>query len=164
MSWLKKEEIVQLVARVWETDDCLACLTEAKTLGSRGRGIVDTVLEEIFRFKTSGALAKRDSFPLYCLVISIEPYVELRHEAQLGEILLWDEVAFIEDGSTRFHLLEMLREVGSTEVIPYLEQLSARVKNVPYQYDSELASPESMRKYDQEEIQRVISAIRARVQ
>lgn len=170
MSWLKKEEIVQLVASIQETDDWEVCLAEAKTLKSRGRGIVDTVLEEMFRLKESGVFAQRNTFFPYCLIMSIEPYVEPRHEKQIVDMLLWGEVALVRDGSTRFHLLSMLRKIGSAEAIPFLEQLNSKVKGIYYNkvkgiyynYDPELASPEAMRKYNQEEIRKTIDAIRAR--
>lgn len=165
MSWLKKEEIVQLVARMQETDDWQMCLAQAKTLKSRGKGIVDIVLEEMFRLKEAGAFAQRDSFFSYCLIRSIEPYVEFRHEKQLVEILFWDEVALVVDGSTRSCLLNMLRWIGSAEAIPCLEQLSIKIKCVVYRDldDPAIASPETMREYDQEEIRRIIDAIRTRI-
>ena len=124
MSWLNKEEIIRLMARIQETDDHMACLVQAKALKSRGKGIVDIVLEEMFRLKEAGAFAQRDTFFPFCLLVSIEPYVEPRHEKQLGEILLWDEVALVPDGSMRSHLFNMLRRVGSAEeAIPYIDKL-----------------------------------------
>lgn len=165
MSLLNKEEIIRLVARVQEADNCIACLAEANILKSRGKGIVDIVLEEMFRLKEAGAFAQRDTFSVFCLIVAIEPYVEPRHEKQLGEILLWDEVALVTDGSMRFHLFNMLRIIGSAEAIPYLEQLRVQVKGVVHNRhdDPKLASPGDMRKYNQEEIRRTIDAIQARV-
>lgn len=164
MSWLKKEEIVELVARMQKADNWSVCFAKAKTLKSRGKDIVDIVLEEMFRLKETGAFAQRDKFSPYCLIISIEPYVEPRHEKQLVDILLWDEVALVCDGSMRFHLFRMLRRIGSAKVIPYLEKLSVLVKGVVYNYhdDPEVASPKVMEEYNQEEIRQTIDAIRAR--
>ena len=159
MSYLQKDEILKLVRRVVEAGDIDAYLVESKILHSRGKGIVDTVLEELFHFKESGALARQNSFVAFSLILCIESYAEPRHAKRIAEILLWDEVSLLRDGSTRHYLLRILKRIGGAEEIPFLEQLGVKVKGVVYEKDGRLPISH-LQKIEQRDIREVITAVR----
>lgn len=163
MSYLQKDEILKLVRRVVAAENTDAFLLESMTLQSRGKGIVDIVLDELFQFKESGALAQKDSFVVYALILAIQPYVETRHAKLLTEILLWDEVSLIRDGSTRHRLLGILKRIGGVEEIIFLEQLSIKVKGIVYQEDQYLdLSASHIQSLEKRDIKNVITAIQVK--
>ena len=100
---------------------------------------------------------------MFALILAIQPYAETRHAKSLAEILLWDEVSLIRDGSTRHRLLEILKRIGGVEEITFLEQLGVKVKSIVYQEDRYLdLSASHLQWLEKRDIKDVITRIQTK--